>query len=349
MSDCFSELRVAVVGFGSIGRRHAENLERLGVQRITIVRRSHDRNPAFTPPAEAVIVDSPEVAIAGGLDLAVICNPTSLHLTTAEPFVRAGVPVLIEKPLATDLSQAQAALPWLSAATTPIGVAYCLRYHPAYRAARDALLDGRIGEVQSARAWFESYLPDWHPWEDYRTSYAARPELGGGVLPTLDHELDYLLWCLGEPVEARGRSWRSGQLDMPADDSAEIALRFGNNISADVQLSMSQPQRSRGFELIGARGSFRFDWATGQLNFAASGATCVEELLWNNPDWDVNAMYLDLLADALDAMRTKMPFPVPWQAGWESLKVIAALERHSSDMRNSGRHQVPTPKAGVFA
>ncbi len=346
MSDRCSDLRVAVVGYGSIGRRHVENLQRLGVRRITIVRRQNRINPAFTPPADALIVDSLEAAISGGLDLAVICNPTSLHLAAAEPFVRAGVPVLIEKPLAMDLPQAEAALPWLTTASAPIGVAYCLRYHPAYRAARDALLDGKIGEVRSARTWFESYLPDWHPWEDYRTSYAARPELGGGVLPTLDHELDYVLWCLGQPVEVQGRSWRSGQLDMPADDIAKCSLRFDNDISAHVQLSMCQPERSRGFEFVGTRGTIRFDWATGRLAWRAASD---EKLLWNNPDWDVNAMYLELLADALDAARAKIAFPIPWQAGWDSLRAMAAVERAGGEVQSIANRSLSSPNEGVFA
>jgi len=258
--------------------------------------------------------------------------------------------VLIEKPLAMDLQQAEAARNWLTTAPAPIGVAYCLRYHPAYRLAREALLEGKIGQVQSARAWFASYLPDWHPWEDYRTSYAARPEQGGGVLPTLDHELDYLLWCFGAPTEVRGRSWRSGQLEMPADDSAECALRFGDDVCAEIRLSMCQPRGSRGFEFVGSRGALHLDWGTGQLDWRnESGGKPTDALLWNHPDWDVNVMYVDLLRDALEAAMAKRPFPIPWQTGRESLRAIASVERLSSNDVATGLSVASSPNVGVFA
>ncbi len=351
MTNAYCHLRVAVVGYGSIGRRHVENLGALGVEQITIVRRVLGFNPAFTPPPRATIVHTVEAALDRELDLAIVCNPTSLHLKAAQPFVAASVPVLIEKPIAASLEQLQEAESWLAGASSSIGIAYCLRYHPAYLAARDALHDGSMGDLLSARTWFESYLPDWHPWEDYRVSYASRPELGGGVLPTLDHELDFLHWCLGTPIQVRGWSARSGALEMPADDLAEFEMCFANDVWTTTRLSMCRRDRSRGFEFVGTRDVLGFDWEGGRLAWQPKRG-CIEpaKVLWQDGGYDVNRMYFDLLRDALEAVVAGQRLPIPWQAGLEALRSATAAISLGCSIVPS----VPTPsighlKARVFA
>jgi predicted dehydrogenase len=193
------QLRGAIVGFGSIGRRHGENLAKLGVTDLVVVRRTEGANPAFSPPPGARVVGSHAEAIAAGLDFALICNPTRFHVDAARHYLSAGVPVLVEKPLSDRADDAGRLVDKARRSGVVACMAYCMRYHPAYAAAREALGTGRIGRVLYAKAWFEGYLPAWHPWEDYRQSYAARKDLGGGALRTLDHEVDFLNWCLGEP------------------------------------------------------------------------------------------------------------------------------------------------------
>jgi predicted dehydrogenase len=314
MSTDFRALRVAVVGYGSIGRRHVENLARLGVGEITVVRRRQHANPAFVPPADASVVHSQQAAIDRGLDLAIVCNPTSMHLDAAAPFARAGVPVLIEKPLAANAKDIDGARDWLE--TSNVGVAYCLRYHPAYQLAREALADGAVGRVLYANVWFESYLPDWHPWEDYRSSYAAQPALGGGVLPTLDHEIDFLHWVFGQRTSVSGWSARSGALDMPAADLAHLSFLFPNQVNATARFSLCRRDRSRGFEFIGDQGTLRLDWSSAALTLHASGGV---ETLWSDSAYDVNAMYLALLSDALTSIQSGALLPTPWQAGYAAL------------------------------
>lgn len=344
-------LKVAVVGYGSIGRRHVENLGRLGVERITIVRRAGGLNPAFEPPLHARIVHTADAALEGRLDLAVICNPTSLHLAAARPFVESCIPTLIEKPIAANLRQLQAAESWLASASSSVGMAYCLRYHPAYMAAYEALQIGLIGELQSARNWFESYLPDWHPWEDHRTSYAARRDLGGGVLPTLDHELDFLHWCLGTPSQAVGWTKRSGALDMPVDDLAEIEMRFAGGVQSTTRLSLCRRERSRGFEFVGSDGVLSFDWQVGNLTWRSTSEKTVEvSVLWRGQEYDVNGMYSELLREALCAVAAKRELPISWRAGYEALRSAeAAMPTVDRIVPNRPDPVNGHPKAAVFA
>jgi predicted dehydrogenase len=241
-----------------------------------------------------------------------------MHVPTARLFVAAKIPVLIEKPLAGRLSQAEQFARKVELRSANIGMAYCMRYHPAYALAREYLVQGRLGRIGYAQAWFESYLPDWHPWEDYRQGYAARAELGGGVLPTLDHEIDFILWCFGLPADFSTTTSRSGKLDADVDDEAQLTLRYPGH-EVEIRLSICQPRRTRGFEFVGDRGSLRFSFEGQCLEFASSEKRA--DVLWHEPTFDVNVIYEAMLRDALDAIAAGRPLPIPVRAGIDALRI----------------------------
>jgi predicted dehydrogenase len=172
-----------------------------------------------------------------------------------------------------------------------------------------------------AKACFETYLPEWHPWEDYRQSYAARGELGGGVLPTLDHEIDFLNWCLGTPQSAAGRSWNSGTLGIEADDTAILTVDYPGGVAATFSLSMCRRDKSRGFELVGENGTLRFSFERSHLELVCGTA----ETLWHEPDYDLNEMYLTMLKANLDALARGAPPPTPLSAGLDAARVCAVI------------------------
>ncbi len=314
-----ADLRVAIVGYGSIGRRHYENLGRLGVQQRMLVRTTPRRAGSFPDPPDAAIYPDLAHLTAAKPDLAIVANPTALHVATAQAILASGVPVLVEKPLAHDLAQAAALLDDAVARQAAAGMAYPLRYHPAYRLARDYVLQRRLGRILYAKAWFESYLPDWHPWEDYRASYAARRELGGGAAFTLDHELDFLNWCLGDATQGQG--WReTAGLDIDCDDLAMLLLRYPGGITAQVSLAMCRRDRTRGFELVGSEATLRYHEPARRLELLLPGGQA--QVVWDGADYETNTMYLDMLADVLAALCRPGPrcLPIPLAAGLAALR-----------------------------
>lgn len=314
-----AHLRVAIVGYGSIGRRHYENLGRLGVQQRMLVRTTPRRPGSFADPPDATIYSDLAQLTADQPDLAIVANPTSLHVETARAIIAAGVPVLIEKPLGHDLAQAEALVHDAAARQAAAGMAYPLRYHPAYRLARDYIVQRQLGRILYAKAWFESYLPDWHPWEDYHASYAARRELGGGAALTLDHELDFLNWCLGEAIQGQG--WReTASLDIDCDDLAMLLLRYPGGIPAQVSLAMCRRDRTRGFEIAGSEATLRYQEPPRRLELL--GPSGASQVLWDGTNYETNKMYLDMLADALAALCSSelRSLPIPLSAGLSALR-----------------------------
>lgn len=256
-------MKFLIAGYGSIGRRHLRNLRALGEEDILLYRSRRSTLPE-DEIAGLVVESDLRAALANRPDAVIVSNPTALHLEVAIPAAEMGCAILLEKPVADDLSR----LPELRAAVERGGarvlVGFQLRFHPTLRAAARLLAEGAIGEIVSARAHWGEYLPNWHPWEDFRQGYAARPDLGGGVILTLCHPFDYLRWLLGEyRVE-----WAAGGslgLGLAVEDSAEMGLRFESGALGSLHLDYLQQPASHTFEAIGTRGSLRWDNADGSL------------------------------------------------------------------------------------
>jgi predicted dehydrogenase len=258
-------MKYMIAGLGSIGRRHLRNLVSLGEHDILLYRTFRSTLPEDEVsefPVETDIRD----ALAHQPDAVIVSNPTALHLEVAIPAAQAGCHLLLEKPVSHSMhgvDQLQMAL------TTGGGkalVGFQFRFHPGLRRIRDLLGEGAIGHPVSVRAHWGEYLPGWHPWEDYRTAYSARSELGGGVILTLCHPLDYLRWLLGDAAAIWAFTGHLGDLEMDVEDSAEIGLRFTSGVIGSVHLDYIQRPSSHHLEIVGTQGTIDWDNATGAVS-----------------------------------------------------------------------------------
>jgi predicted dehydrogenase len=120
--------------------------------------------------------------------------------------------------------------------------------------------------------WGE-YLPQWHPWEDYRQSYAARADLGGGVIVTLTHPLDYLRYLLGEIDSLWSFNGHISPLEIDVEDVAEIGLRFMNGAVGGVHVNYFQRPPVHRLEIVGTDGTLRWDNGDGILHFHKMAAS----------------------------------------------------------------------------
>lgn len=288
-----------IIGLGSIGNRHLNNLLDLGVGKMTVVRRSRSQNNHFTPPDNVSISYSLAETLATSPDFAIVCNPSHLHAATATQCLQAGVHVLIEKPLGRSIGADEKRLLEVAATSDKVcAMAYCMRYHPAYRLAHDQIQSGAIGRCLYAKAWFEGYLPDWHPWEDYKQSYAALKEQGGGALRTLDHELDFMNWVLGPAESATGSAINTGGIGIEADDLAMCELHHPDAVISQITTSFCRKPQSRGFEFVGETGVLSFQMEVGKV-VKALHANQEPKTILDLADYDINQMYVDIGRDFL--------------------------------------------------
>lgn len=325
-------MRVLVAGLGSIGRRHVRNLRALGVEDLVLYRTG--RSTLSLEEFEGLPQESNlEAALAHRPDAALVCNPSSLHLSVAIPAAESGAHVFVEKPLATTLE----GLPLLQAALvgseTRLQVGFQYRFHPGLLTVRQLLSEERIGRPIYARAEYAEYLPDWHPWEDYRDSYAAREELGGGVMHTLSHPFDYLRWLFGEVESVSAEIWRSGALELGVEDGAEVYLRFHNQLQASVHLNYNRRPPSQRLEVTGTSGLLRWDFFEREVAcWSADGQS------WTRypdpPDFERNFMFLEEMRHFLNVVEGNGEPPCSLDDGVKALEIcLAAYESAESGRR----------------
>ena len=134
----------------------------------------------------------------------------------------------MEKPLSNSMVGVKALLAEACRTRRVCYVGYQLRFHPAICRLRDALQNGAIGRVVAVRAFIGEYLPNFHRYEDYRSTYAARHDLGGGVVLSQIHELDYLSLLFGMPRRLFAIGGHLSDLEIDVEDVAAILLDCGD-------------------------------------------------------------------------------------------------------------------------
>jgi predicted dehydrogenase len=323
---------VLIAGLGSIGRRHFNNLRALGCSQFVFYRTY--QSTLSDPDTNAwPSTDSLDEALSHRPRIAIVSNPSAKHLEVALAAAAAGCHLLIEKPLSHSLDRCQtlADLVRQKQLTTLIGCQF--RFHPLLVSLREQLRAGRLGEVLGARAEWGEYLPDWHPWEDHRKSYSARADLGGGVVLTLIHPLDYLYWLFGpvRDVQATIRSVPSLQT-AAGDDWAEITLQFNSGVLGQVHLDYIQKPPVHRLCVWGERGRALWDYYAGTLAWeSADGGTQVERV---PRGFERNRMFVDEMRHFLEAVEHHAASGIPLEDGIAVLDV--ALRAKQNARRETG-------------
>ncbi|HOZ38104.1 MAG TPA: Gfo/Idh/MocA family oxidoreductase [Anaerolineaceae bacterium] len=287
-------MKFLIAGLGSIGRRHLRNLRALGQEDILLYR----THQATLPDAELGVFPTfteLSLALAKKPDGVIIANPTALHLEVSIAAAKAGAALLIEKPVSDSLARLDELQSALKVSGKPLMVGFHFRFHPVLNQVKVLLESGQLGKPLSARAHWGEYLPGWHPWEDYRRSYAARADLGGGVVNTLSHPLDYLRWLLGEVESVSAWTGKLSQLELDVEDHADILFRFTGGEAASVHLDYYQRPPSHTLEITCEGGRISWDNASGEARVfhAQSGAT---DVLVPPEGFERNQMFLDEMA-----------------------------------------------------
>jgi len=321
LDDGFSAL---VVGLGSIGMRHLENLRRLGCGRIGVFRSR--RAPLHRPLdlTDVAIHYEFDGALERGYDAAIICNPTSLHTEFATRAAASGCHLYVEKPVSNTLENTDELLRNVNRNALVAAVGCQFRFHPNLTAIKGWLDEELIGRVLGVHVDTGEYLPGWHSWEDYRQGYAARQDLGGGVILTLIHEIDYLYWLLGplKPVNAFGGT--SGALDLAVEDHLTGVLLSESGAPVTLHIDYLQRPPCRQMKIVGSRGTIEWDYYLETAKAVVDGELKEESRVPEG--WERNDLFLAIMSDFLDAVRVGGTPRVPLEDGVETLRIALELK-----------------------
>jgi len=297
-------MRALVVGYGSIARRHLDNLQTANAASEYVVFRPGGRPSGA--PSHLRFVSKLSEGLAGAPDFAVVASPSSAHIESLFPLLEARVPCYVEKPPVTTLADVKRLRKLLASQPPPVTQTGCnLRFLPSLQRMRQLMRAGAIGHPVRASIQAGQWLPDWRPGRDYRTSYSANANAGGGVILDLIHEIDAARWLFGEFDELRSLSAKLSDLQIDSEDTACLLLgRQGGPITT-VGLDYVSRRRMRRYEVVGDRGTLVWDLSSMRLTLDdASGSTVLDAEPIN---FDVGMTYVTAMREFLAAMQAKRP------------------------------------------
>lgn len=242
------------------------NLHKLGIRKLAACDPDPDRLvPMVSELSVEPLSDFSAALAARKPDVVFVCTPPVHHVDQVLQALRGGAHVFVEKPLSHGLEGIEELASEAGRRGRTVQVGYNLRFHPGLRKLKELVEAGTLGRALWARVEAGQYLPDWRPWQDYRQSYTARRDLGGGILLDGSHELDSITWLLGKPLEVMCMAGKVSALEVDVEDCAGVLLRFAGGAQADIHLDFVQRAYSRSCKLVGERGTALWDFTSREV------------------------------------------------------------------------------------
>ena len=210
-----------------------------------------EKNIKVFSTLEKCLAEKPEIGF--------ITNETVHHIPIAIKLAKAGLDLFLEKPLSNSMKSVNKLSNIVKKKKLVTLMGCNLRFHSCIRKIKSLIEKETVGKIISVKVECGAYMPDWHPYEDYSKGYAARDDLGGGVVLTCIHELDYLYWFFGEIKEVFSITGKFSNLKIKTSDLSAIILRFQNNIIGEVHLDYFQKPEIRSCKIIGTKGTIYWD------------------------------------------------------------------------------------------
>lgn len=316
-------MRIGIIGYGSIGKRHVKNLIETGFSDIILLREK-GRGNDFGLKEYYDFESFSEVE----LDFVLVSNPSTLHFRTILPFIERNKNLLVEKPLVYTFEEYYALKKVLSDYKGKGMVSYNMRFHPGIIKVKELLSKGFIGKVYSARHFVGQYLPDWRPGTDYRKGVSALKALGGGVVMELIHEIDLAIYLFGKPAgEIYSIADKISNLETETEDISEILYRSDNNIIVSIHQDYLNRDYCRYIEIVGEKGTLTCDLKTSFITVKGpEGKMLLEE----KAEFERNMMYLGLIKYYTKCLVDNIKPSPSFEEGLESVRV--ALEVKQKNM-----------------
>lgn len=272
--------------------------------------------------------DNLEDALALKPEAVFVTNPNTLHLPTAIAAARAGCHLFIEKPVADGLDGIGELRSLVAEKQLTVFVGYQFRFHPGLQLLSRLVREGRLGRLAAAHIVNGEYLPDWHPYEDYRESHAARRALGGGSLRIQTHELDLAVWLFGMPGKVFAVGGHLSALEVDVEDSVSLLLECHNGargFPVHIHLDYLQKPAQRVCEVIGDTGKAKYDYYARRVECYWLDGRDPE--IFRFDEFDRNQMFMDELKHFLGCLEGEEKPRIDLDEGLRSLALGMAAER----------------------
>jgi predicted dehydrogenase len=225
--------------------------------------------------------------------VALICSKTYKHLSDFELIAPLVDSIYIEKPLASSYFDFELFRNLKRKHGTYLECGFMMRFHPCVKFIKSLLQEKALGEITCASFFVGQWLPDWRPNSDYRKSYSARTEEGGGVVLDLIHEIDLAHFLLGEVEWLAALNSIPVNLEIATEGVSNAIMQMESGANVQLHLDYVHPNLKRQIEIVGTHGSLVVDLISCEVwrldrNQAST-------LIFRKQNFDRNSMFLEYL------------------------------------------------------
>lgn len=321
-------MKILICGLGSIGQRHARNLISLGYRDLYGLR---VRDLSLPDDLKSIkIITKLEDALKLKPDVVFITNPTSVHVTYAVEFAKIGCHLFIEKPLSHSLHGIDELEKLVRQKKLTAIVGYNFRFHPQLQKIKELISKNVIGKIISTNVIMGEYLPNWHPEEDYSQGYSARSDMGGGVILTQSHDMDYLYWLFGDFSEIFAYSGKKSDLKIDVEDTAQILLKFKTGVFGFLHLDYLQDPPQRTMTIIGTSGKIFWDYYGSYFEISKDGKT---KKFPGPKEFERNQMFIEEEKHFFDCLRKSKNPEVSLEEGKRIVEACLAAKESAKEKR----------------
>jgi len=315
-----SPLRVGVIGYGYTGKIHAQAWLAESGARLTAVADAQSDRLSGLPPGVRAYANHEDL-LRSEVDAVSVCLPTYLHCKAASDALACGKHVLVEKPIAVNVGEAQCMLRAARAAGRVLYVGMTHRFYPELQEAKKLIDDGAIGDIVACTDCALEHLGflDLPPW------YLQRRFAGGGAALTSGiHLIDRLRWFTGDEVTSVAGSAANPYFGSDVEDAAQMFLRFQRGVSAEITLAFMRESHPLVCDLriIGSRGTIVVHTWRGYELWNAKGHQ--EKILYTDEP-HVTKVQVGIGGEIAEFCSSIATGRQPWPSAEESTRALAIV------------------------
>ncbi len=321
-------MNILVVGAGSIGKRHLKNLLHIGIDTsnlIVVETRDDRRAEVQSLGLDNIFQSIDDATLNHKIDAAIICSPTSLHIEHAIEIAKKNIHLMIEKPLSRDLQNIDQLKNIVEENNLAVLMAYIFRFSPLTKKVKEILENNTIGKVLYVRGEFSEYLPDWHPWEDYRSFYMAKKSEGGGSILDQSHIIDLVHYLFGGFETVSALNSKISSLELEADDFAEMIIKLKSGVIASIHTDIFGRDHKKSLEIKGEKGNIIWDFYDNSVS--VYDANKKETTVFNDFSEDFNNVYIEEINHFIACCKSEQVPIATLQDGIETMELILSSER----------------------
>jgi len=294
---------ILIVGLGSIGSRHLNNLLTLGFDCISIVTRLGKVKEGFENFDFYTSITS--ACSNKVIHTIIIATPTSQHIPDLIEALDNNIDhIYLEKPISNSLEELSHIREVLSKRKKiNLVVGYDLRFDPGLVLIKQYINEKKIGKIVGFIAEVGQYLPDWRPGIDYRESMSASKQKGGGVMLDLVHEFDYVNWLVGPVKNIVGLNGKVSDLEIDTEDISVNLIETNTGALGSIHLDYLQPELSRNFKIIGDKGLVVWNYQHSIVRFMSHQDREWKEYSYSH--YERNDRFLDVMKAFMESRSGK--------------------------------------------